>query len=211
VKGGDLATWLLLLAAVPFALVLLTSFVKFAVVLAIVQRAFGAVALPPATVAAALALLFALFVTAPVGERIFADAAPALKKGDAVAFAAAVARAAEPVRAFLLKHTPARERQSFLELQRQLRPAAERAAVAEDDLLVLAPAFAVAELRAAFQVGFFLYLPFLVLELVVATILLGLGMTTLAPETVSLPFKLLLFVVADGWHLLFRALVLGYT
>jgi type III secretion protein R len=115
------------------------------------------------------------------------------------------------VRAFLTKHTPARERQSFLELQRQLRPQADRAAVTADDLTVLAPAFATAELKAAFQVGFLLFLPFLVIELVVATVLLSLGMNTLPPEAVSLPFKLLLFVLADGWHLLLRGLVLTYT
>src|SRR5262249_21330057 len=159
----------------------LTSLVKFAVVLAIVRRAFGGAAIPPASVAGALALLFALFVTAPVGERAWAEAAPFLKKGDPASLASAATRAAEPVRAFLLKHTPARERQSFAELQRQLRPAAERAAVADTDLIVLAPAFATAELRAAFQVGFFLFLPFLVIELVVATVLLSLGMNTLPP------------------------------
>jgi type III secretion protein R len=211
VKGGDLTTWLLLVAALPFALVVLTSFVKLAVVLSIVQRAFGGAALPPSSVTAGLALLFALFVTAPIGERVFAEAAPALKKGDAAALAAAGGHAVEPVRAFLLRHTPARERQSFLELARQLRPPADRAAVGESDLMVLAPAFAVAELRAAFQVGFFLFLPFLVLELVVATILLALGMNAVSPEAVSLPFKLLLFVLADGWHLVMRALVLSYT
>jgi type III secretion protein R len=197
-----------LVAAMPFALVVATSFIKFAVVLAIFRRALGGSSLPPASVAAVLALLFALFVTAPVGEQAWAAAAPALAKSDG---AGAAARAAEPVRAFLDKHAPARERESFLELARQLRPAAERAAVGERDLLVLAPAFAAAELKAAFQVGFLLFLPFLVIELVVATVLLSLGMNTLAPSTVSLPFKLLLFVLADGWHLVLRGLVLGYT
>jgi type III secretion protein R len=162
-------------------------------------------------VTGALALLFALFVSAPVGERVWAEAAPALARGDAAAVGEAATRAAGPVREFLAKHTPERERQSLLELQRQLRPPAARAAVGERDLVVLAPAFAVAELRAAFQVGFLLFLPFLVIEMVVATVLLALGMNTLAPEAVSLPFKLLLFVVADGWHLIVRGLVLGYT
>ncbi len=78
-------------------------------------------------------------------------------------------------------------------------------------LVVLAPAFAAAELKSAFEIGFLIFLPFLVIELLVATVLLALGMNTVAPETVSLPFKLLLFVLADGWHLLFRGLVLGYT
>jgi type III secretion protein R len=194
VKSIELAGWM---AAVPLVVLVAVAFVKFAVVLAVLQRAFGGAAVPPASVTVVLALLFALFVTAPVAARAW-DAPTA-------------AKAAEPVRDWLGKHAPAREKQSFLELQRQLRPQAERAAVADTDLVVLAPAFATAELKSAFQIGFLLFLPFLVIELLVSTVLTSLGMTSLAPELVSLPFKLLLFVVADGWHLLFRGLVLGYT
>jgi type III secretion protein R len=210
-KAVDFGAWAALLLAVPFTIIVATAFLKFAVVLAILRRAFGGSSLPPASVAAGLALLFALFVTAPVASRVWEAASPSLQKGDALSLATAAARAAEPVRDFLAKHAPAREKQSFLELQRQLRPAAERAAVGENDLVVLAPAFATAELKSAFQIGFLLFLPFLVIELLVSTVLTSLGMTSLAPELVSLPFKLLLFVLADGWHLLFRGLVLGYT
>ena len=193
-KGLELASWAV---AVPLVVLVAACFVKFAVVLAVLQRAFGAVAVPPASVTLLLALLFALFVTAPVAARAW-DAPTA-------------AKAAEPVRDWLAKHAPARDKQSFLELQRQLRPQAERAAVGENDLVVLAPAFATAELKSAFEIGFLLFLPFLVIELLVSTVLTSVGMTSLAPELVSLPFKLLLFVLADGWHLLFRGLVLGYT
>jgi type III secretion protein R len=211
VKAVDFGAWAMLLVAVPFTIIVATAFLKFAVVLAILRRAFGGSAIPPASVAAGLALLFALFVTAPVAARVWDATSPSLQKGDALSLATAAARAAEPVREFLAKHAPAREKQSFLELQRQLRPAAERAAVGENDLVVLAPAFATAELKSAFEIGFLLFLPFLVIELLVSTVLTSLGMTSLAPELVSLPFKLLLFVLADGWHLLFRGLVLGYT
>jgi type III secretion protein R len=211
VKGGDFVAWATVLLMVPFTIVVATAFLKFAVVLAILRRAFGGSAIPPASVAAGLALLFALFVTAPVASRVWAAASPSVQKGDAAAAIAATTKAAEPVREFLARHAPARERQSFLELQRQLRPAAERDAVTENDLVVLAPAFATAELKSAFEIGFLLFLPFLVIELLVSTVLTSLGMTSLAPELVSLPFKLLLFVLADGWHLLFRGLVLGYT
>jgi type III secretion protein R len=211
VKAVDFGAWAALLLAVPFGIVVATAFLKFAVVLAILRRAFGGSAVPPASVAAALALLFALFVTAPVVARVWDAASPSLQKGDALSLATAATKAAEPVRDFLSKHAPAREKQSFLELQRQLRPQAERAAVGENDLVVLAPAFATAELKSAFEIGFLLFLPFLVIELLVSTVLTSLGMTSVAPELVSLPFKLLLFVIADGWHLLFRGLVLGYT
>jgi type III secretion protein R len=210
VKAVDFGAWAALLLAVPFTIVVATAFLKFAVVLAILRRAFGGPVVPP-VVAVGLALLFALFVTAPVAQKVWAAAEPSLQKGDAVSLATAAGKAAEPVRTFLAAHAPARERQSFLELQKQLRPAAERDAVTENDLVVLAPAFATAELKSAFAIGFLLFLPFLVIELLVSTVLTSLGMTSLAPELVSLPFKLLLFVVADGWHLLFRGLVLGYT
>ena len=112
-RAIDFGAWAALLMAVPFAIVVATAFLKFAVVLAILRRAFGGSAVPPASVAAALALLFALFVTAPVAERVWAAAAPSLQKGDALSLAAAATRAAEPVRDFLAKHAPARERQSF--------------------------------------------------------------------------------------------------
>ena len=158
-----------------------------------------------------LALLFALFVSAPVAEKAWNDSAPELARGDLRGLTDGASKAAGPVRGFFIAHTPRNERQSFLELARRLRPQAEREQVKDDDLAVLAPAFAVAELRAAFQIGFLLLLPFLVIELVVASVLLSLGMNTLEPKLVSLPFKLLLFVLVDGWHLLVRGLVLGYT
>ena len=193
-KALELAGWA---AAVPLVVLVAMAFVKFAVVLAVLQRAFGGAAVPPSSVTLVLALLFALFVTAPVAARAWN--------------APTAAKAAEPVREWLGKHTPAREKQSFLELQRQLRPQAERDAVTDGDLVVLAPAFATAQLKSAFEIGFLLFLPFLVIELLVSTVLTSVGMTAVAPELVSLPFKLLLFVLADGWHLLFRGLVLGYT
>ena len=182
-----------LVAAFPFVLVVATSFVKFAVVLAILRRALGASAIPPAAVTFVLALGMALFVTAPVAEKVGSDGGR------------------ESARAFLKAHTVAAERQSFLELQRQLRPPAERAQVSEDDLMVLGAAFAAGELKAAFQIGFLLFLPFLIIELVCSTVLVSVGMTTLSPEAVSLPFKLLLFVAVDGWHLILRGLIAGYT
>lgn len=193
-KALELAGWA---AAVPLVVLVAMAFVKFAVVLAVLQRAFGGAGVPPVSVTLVLALLFALFVTAPVAARAWN--------------APTAAKAAEPVRDWLGKHTPAREKQSFLELQRQLRPQAERDAVTDGDLVVLAPAFATAQLKSAFEIGFLLFLPFLVIELLVSTVLTSVGMTAVAPELVSLPFKLLLFVLADGWHLLFRGLVLGYT
>lgn len=209
-RSVDLGGWAPLLPLLPFLLVLATSYIKFAVVLAILRHSFvgdGSGPLP-ASVAGLLALLFALFVTAPVAEATLGGST-----GGAAGRAGtlSLARAVEPARAFLRKHTPARERDSFVELQRELRPEAERGAIGPDDFVVLAPAFVTAELKAAFQVGFVLFLPFLVLELLVAVILGALGLTSVGATAVSLPLKLLLFVLVDGWHLLFRGLVLSYT
>jgi type III secretion protein R len=125
------------------------------------------------------------------------------------AFAAA-ARAREPLREFLLRNSGARDRALFLDLARRGRPEAERAALSERDFLVVTPAFVVGELSQAFRIGFLLFVPFLVIDLVVANVLLALGMQMLSPTTISLPFKLLLFVLVDGWHLLAHGLVTTY-
>ena len=208
-RASDWAAWALAVALAPFAVILLSCFVKVAVVLTVLRGAFGG-SLPPRSVTAALTLLLTVFIMAPVGERVWRAIEPGLGRGDAASLADAAAAGREPVREFLAAHAPERERQSFLELQRRLRAPEERATVGEKDLLVLAPAFVVSELRAAFQMGFLLLLPFLVLDLVVASILTTLGMTLLEPRRVALPFKLLLFVLADGWHLLARGLVASY-
>lgn len=207
----DWIAWLAFAGLGVLALLMLTCFVKIAVVLAVLRSAFGGRAIPPAGIMTGLALVLTFFVMAPVGERAGRAMAPAWGRGDAASLAAAASAGSEPLRDFLLQHGSARERQSFLELQRSLRPPAEREAVSERDLTVLAPAFIVGELRAAFAIGFLLLLPFLILELVVANVLTALGMHTLEARAVSLPFKLLLFVLADGWHLIARGLVLGYT
>jgi len=126
------------------------------------------------------------------------------------AVATAASRAKEPLRDFLLKHADGRDRATFHGLALRMRTAEERAGITDGDLMVLVPAFVTSELRRAFEIGFLLFLPFLVLDLVVSNLLLALGMHMLSPATVSLPFKLLLFVLADGWHLVARGLVESY-
>ena len=118
-------------------------------------------------------------------------------------------RAAEPLRGFLARFARADDRATFLDLARRARPAAAEPA-AESDFAVLAPAFVVSELRRAFTIGFLVFLPFLVVDLLVANVLLALGLSQLSPTSVALPFKLLLLVATDGWKLLARGLVLGY-
>ncbi len=207
------------LSLLPFALVMLTSFARIAVVLSILRSALGTPQLPPTTVLTGLALILTVYVMAPTGMKVAEAVRPVAATGQgagllspasADALYQAALRAREPVRDFLVKHSRPADRASFLELARRMRPAAERASVGERDLLVVIPAFVIGELAAAFQIGFLLFIPFLVIDMVVANILLALGMHMLSPTTISLPFKLLLFVLVDGWQLLTQGLVLSY-
>ena len=205
------------LSLLPFALVMLSSFVKIAVVLSIVRNAIGVPQLPPTMVVTGLAFLLSLLVMAPVGAEVYRAASPALelRSLDSAAAAGALIEAAkssrEPVRAFLVRHAHARDRAVFTDVARRMRSPADRGSVTDADFLVLMPAFVTSELKEAFSIGFLLFLPFLIIDILVANVLLSLGMHMLSPTTVSLPFKLLLFVLADGWVLLTRGLVLGYA
>jgi type III secretion protein R len=208
------------LSLVPFALLMTTCFVKVAVVLSILRSAIGAPQVPPTSVITGLALILTVYVMAPTGERMYDAVKPVIALGASSAdlgnpqtldqLEQAGARAKEPLRAFLLKHADKRDRATFHGLALRMRSPTERAGITDQDLLVIVPAFVTSELRRAFEIGFLLFIPFLVLDMVISNLLLALGMHMLAPTTVSLPFKLLLFVLADGWHLVARGLVESY-
>ena len=208
---------LLVLSIVPFVLVVTTSFAKIAVVLSILRNALGSPQLPPTLVITGLSFLLSLIVMAPVGSEILRIVTPALSAADAEPQKAASTLidagkgAAEPVRHFLAKHAHSRDRALFFDLAQRMRKSEDRASVTDSDLLVLAPADVTSELKEAFSIGFLLFLPFLVIDVLVANVLLSLGMHMLSPTTISLPFKLLLFVLVDGFALLARGLVLGYA
>jgi len=199
----------------PFAFMTLTAFVKISTVLQIVRGAIGAQNVPSNVVVIALAGALTLLAMAPVGSRIAASAEPLLQPNAEFTTPAwvlgLVQAAREPIRDFLEANGSERERGRFHEIARAARPPAERDGVGRDDLVVLIPAFIITELLEAFALGFAIYLPFLVIDLVVANVLLALGMQMLNPTQVSLPFKLLLFVAVDGWGLLAHALVSGYA
>lgn len=208
-RPAELLVVLAALAVVPAALVMLTSFLKIVVVLSIARSALGAPQVPPNTAVTGLALVLTALVMAPVGERAVAAmrAAPA---GRGVAGTLAqLERGAEPLRGFLLRFARADDRAAFVDVARRLR--GPGAPPAERDFAVLAPAFVVSELRRAFTIGFLVFVPFLVVDLVVSNVLLALGLTQLSPTSIALPFKLLLFVAVDGWKLLARALALSYA
>jgi type III secretion protein R len=208
-RPADLLVLLGAMALAPVALVMLTSFLKMAVVLSITRSALGAPQVPPGSAVTGLALLLTSLVMAPVAEDAWARASSVPAGGIERTFEAATA-AAEPVRTFLARFARADDRQTFAELARRARPPERRAQITDRDLAVLAPAFVVSELRRAFTIGFLVFLPFLVVDLLAANVLLALGLTQLSPTSVALPFKLILFVAVDGWKLLARGLVLGY-
>jgi len=213
VLGRPLATVLVLalVGLLPFAFMALTSFVKIATVLSIVRGAIGAQSVPSSTVVLALSAALTLIAMGPVGAKVAERLQPVLARSlsdPTELIANTVDAVREPLRGFLASNSSAKERERFLKLARKKQ--AGGAPVAETDLMVVVPAFLVTELLEAFALGFAIYLPFLVIDLVVANVLLGLGMQTLNPNQISLPFKLLLFVAADGWGLLAESLVTGY-
>jgi type III secretion protein R len=205
---------LAVVSLLPFAFMTVTAFVKIATVLQIVRSAIGAQSVPSNSVIMALAAALTLIAMAPVGDRIVARAAPLFSgkdAGDSVAMIEkGIDAVKEPMRDFLKSNATETERTRFLDVARNARSAEERTKVGADDLTVLVPAFVVTELTEAFSIGFVVFLPFLVIDLVVSNVLLALGMQMMSPTQVSLPFKLLLFVAIDGWGLLARSLVAGY-
>jgi type III secretion protein R len=205
---------LAVVSLLPFAFMTLTAFVKIATVLQIVRSAIGAQGVPSNAVVMALAAALTLIAMAPVSDRILTRAAPIFSgKGGADTVALVqrgVEAVREPMRDFLKANASELERGRFLEVAQNARPMEERATVTGDDLTVLVPAFVVTELSEAFAIGFVIYLPFLVIDLVVSNVLLALGMQMMSPTQVSLPFKLLLFAATSGWGLLARSLVSGY-
>ncbi len=204
---------LAIISLLPFAFMTVTAFVKIATVLQIVRSAIGAQGVPSNTVVMALAGALTLIAMAPVSDKIVARAGPLLtgKGGDTAGLVQrGVEAVREPMRDFLKANASDVERARFFEVARNSRAPEARASVAADDLTVLVPAFVVTELGEAFAIGFLIYLPFLVIDLVVSNLLLALGMQMMSPSQVSLPFKLLLFVTTGGWGLLARSLVSGY-
>jgi len=201
-----------LVGLLPFAFMALTSFVKIATVLQIVRGAIGAESVPSSAVVLALSAALTLIAMAPVGSRIAERLEPLLAVSasePAALITGAIDAVREPLRGFLSDNAAAKEKQRFLKLAQNRRgPGAD---VRDTDLMVVVPAFLVTELLEAFTLGFAIYLPFLVIDLVVANVLIGLGMQMMNPNQISLPFKLLLFVAADGWGLLAEALVTGYV
>ncbi|HEY7981281.1 MAG TPA: flagellar type III secretion system pore protein FliP [Candidatus Eremiobacteraceae bacterium] len=200
----DLLIGFFVLSAVPLLAVAATSFTRIIVVLGLLRAALGAPSLPPNAVLAALAIMLTAAIMSPTLQRIDDDAVrPYLAHH--LTPAQAIARGAEPLRAFMLRQARPADVAAFTRMAHE-----KDSAPAQASFLVVAPAFLVGELRAAFAMGFALALPFAVVDMVTAAVLMSLGMFMVSPATLSLPVKLLLFVVADGWTLVAGALAASF-
>ncbi|MEN6467013.1 MAG: flagellar type III secretion system pore protein FliP [Syntrophaceae bacterium] len=201
----QLIVLLTVLSLAPAILIMLTSFTRIVVVLSLLRHALGTTNMPPNNIIIGLSLFLTFFIMAPVFDKVNTAALqPYLSKQ--ITTDKAFELASPPLKDFMLKQTREKDIALFLDISKSKRP--EKAA--DLTLSVLVPAFVISELRTAFQIGFLVYLPFLVLDMVVASVLLSMGMMMLPPIMVSLPFKLLLFVMVDGWNLIVGSLVRSF-
>jgi flagellar biosynthetic protein FliP len=206
VPGASLP-WLLLFPFLPALLLAFTAFTRIAVVLFLLRQGLGSHTAPPNLVLTGLAVLLTIFVMSPALKTIDAEAYQPFLSGT-LSFNDAAEKAGQPLKSFMLRQTRAEDLDLFIGDDKTIDLAAVKQNGAESvPLAALAPAFLTSELRTAFQIGFMVILPFLVIDLVVAAVLTALGMIMLPPQLVSLPLKLLLFVTVDGWHLLVGSLL----
>ncbi|TAM90159.1 MAG: flagellar biosynthesis protein FliP [Candidimonas sp.] len=214
VTAPDGQTWtlsmqtLLLLSGLTFLpaiLLMMTGFTRIIIVLSLLRSALGTNTTPPNTVLVGLALFLTLFTMAPTFQSIRSQAVDPLERGS-ITFEQALERGVQPLRTFMFAQT----RKNDLQMFAQMAKIESVSAPANVPLRVLVPAFVTSELKTAFQIGFTLFIPFLIIDMVVASVLMALGMMMVPPVTISLPFKLMLFVLADGWHLLLGSLVRSF-
>lgn len=195
-----------MLSLAPSLLVMATAFARIVIVLALLRSAIGAQGIPPNPVLVGLALFLAFFVMQPVLEASWTQGLQPMSEGR-IGEIAGIEAAAEPFRSFMAAQVRDEDLAQFLDLAGLPAPAAPEAA----PYRALVPAFMVSELRRAFEIGFLLFLPFLIIDMVVASVLMSLGMMMLPPSVVALPFKLIFFVLVDGWRLVAASLVQGFA
>ena len=201
----QLVALLTVISLAPSILVMMTSFTRIVVVLSLLRTALGTATAPPNAVIVSLALFLTAFVMGPALQQAY-DAGMRPLINNEISVEQAFERSSEPLRAFMLKNVREKDLQLFSNLSAEARPERPQ----DLSLRILVPAFMISELRRAFEIGFLLFLPFLVIDLVVASVLMSMGMMMLPPVVVSLPFKLIFFVLVDGWSLVAGSLVQSY-
>jgi flagellar biosynthesis protein FliP len=204
-RALQLIALITVLSIAPAILVTVTSFTRIVVVLSLLRSAIGTQAAPPNTVIVSLALFLTAFVMAPTGEVMYRDAAAPLIAGT-ITPEAAFDRGKRPLATFMLHQVREKDLALFLDIAKEPVPQTPEAT----PMTALVPAFMISELRRAFEIGFLLFMPFLIIDLVVASILMSVGMMMLPPTSVSLPFKLIFFVLVDGWSMIAGSLVQSF-
>lgn len=204
-RALQLITLLTLLSLAPSVLVMVTSFTRLVVVLSLLRSAIGTQTAPPNTVMIALAIFLTAFIMQPTFNEAYTTAVRPVIDNQ-ITLEQGFERGAAPFKTFMVKHVREKDLALFIDLSREARPAT----MEELKLTTIIPAFMISELRRAFEIGFLLFLPFLVIDLVVASILMSAGMMMVPPVTVALPFKLIFFVLVDGWNLVAGSLVKSY-
>jgi flagellar biosynthetic protein FliP len=204
--GLQILFLLTILTLAPSLLIMVTSFTRTVIVLSLIRNAIGIPQLPPNQVLIGLSLFLSFFVMAPTWNKINQDALQPYLAGD-MTQSVAIEKAIVPVREFMFKQTREKDLSLFVSMAKIDRP---RTA---DDIptYVLIPSFVISELKTAFQMGFLVFVPFLIIDIVVSSVLMSMGMMMLPPVMISLPFKLLLFVMVDGWHLIVKSLVESFA
>lgn len=196
---------LTILSLAPAIVVMMTSFTRIAVVLSLLRQAMGTQQIPPNQVLISLALFLTFFIMAPVWHKINSDALQPLLTNE-ITQTVAFDRAVIPIRQFMVKQVREKDLSLFIDMAKINEPKN----ISEVPTYVIIPAFMISELKTAFQIGFLLYIPFLVLDMVVASVLMSMGMLMLPPVVISLPFKIMLFVLVDGWYLVVGSIVKSF-
>jgi len=197
---------LTVLSLAPSILVMVTSFTRIAIVLSLLKQAMGTNQLPPSQIIVGLSLFLTFFIMTPVWETVNQEAVKPYLANE-LSSQEAMQKAIQPIRKFMIKHTREKDLTMMVDVAKMQRPKN----IDEIPMQVLIPSFIMSELKTAFQIGFMLYVPFLIIDMVVASVLLSMGMMMLPPVMVSLPFKLMIFVLIDGWYLIVGSLVKSFT
>jgi flagellar biosynthetic protein FliP len=193
------------LSFLPSVLLLMTSFTRIVIVLSLLRHALGVQSTPSNQVLIGLSLFLTLFVMSPVLDQVYSEAYQPFAE-NRVGFTEALKKGAVPLHAFMLRQTRENDLALFARIARQ--PPMQKAS--DVSMKILIPAFVTSELKTAFQIGFLVFLPFMIIDMVVASVLMSMGMMMMSPATISLPFKIMLFVLADGWNLLIGSLVQSF-
>ncbi len=193
------------LSFLPAVLLMMTAFTRIVIVLSLLRQAIGVMQAPPNQVVVGLSLFLTFFIMAPTFDRVYQQAYQPFSE-QRISFNEALDKGAVPIKEFMLKQTRQRDLAFFIEVSGAQKPNGPE----DVSLRVLVPAFVTSELKTAFQIGFLVYIPFLIIDVVVASVLMAMGMMMVSPVVISLPFKLMLFVLVDGWTLLMGSLVQSF-